>query len=98
MGKDAFDKISAGLEDAIAHARGDGKRAKARQIDLENIDVAAIRKGLGLSQDKFANAFGVSVATLRGWEQGHRHPTGPSRAFLRVIEKEPEAVLRALTA
>jgi putative transcriptional regulator len=41
---------------------------------------------------------GVSVATLRNWEQGRRHPEGPARALLRVTAEDPDAVARALGA
>ncbi len=98
MTKEAFDTIAAGLADAIAYAQGDKTRGKARVIEVPTIDVAAMRKKLGLSQDRFAAAFGVSPSTVRNWEQGRRHPEGPAKVLLRVIDKEPEAVLRALHA
>lgn len=98
MTKEAFDTIAAGLADAIAYARGDKSRGKAHVIEVPTIDVAAMRKKLGLSQDRFAAAFGVSPSTVRNWEQGRRHPEGPAKVLLRVIDKEPEAVLRALHA
>jgi putative transcriptional regulator len=62
----------------------------------EEIDVAAIRKRLGLSQAEFAGRFGFKLDALHNWEQGRRRPDGAARAFLRVIEREPEAVRRAL--
>lgn len=98
MTKEAFESIAAGLADAIAYARGDKSRGKARVVEVPTIDVAAMRKKLGLSQDRFAAAFGVSPSTVRNWEQGRRHPEGPAKVLLRVIDKEPEAVLRALHA
>ena len=49
-----------------------------------------------LSQSRFAAIIGVSVRTLQNWEQGRRKPEGPARALLRVVEREPEAVLHAL--
>ena len=92
----AFDEIAEGLQDAIAHAGGD---ASAARISVVNpLPVAAIRAKLGLSQVDFALAFGVSVATVRNWEQGRRAPRGPARALLMVIDKEPGAVRRALQA
>ena len=47
---------------------------------------------------ELANAaiFGISQKTVRNWEQGIRHPESPARVLLQVIEREPEAVLRAL--
>ena len=41
---------------------------------------------------------GVSVATLRNWEQGRRYPIGPARALLKVVSENPRAVLKALAA
>ncbi len=96
MGKEAFDTIMAGLGDAVAYAQGDTSRGKRHVVQVPAVDVAAARKKLGLSQDGFARAFGVSPGTVRNWEQGRRQPDGPARVLLRVIEKEPEAVLRAL--
>ncbi len=98
MAKEAFDSIMAGLMDAIAFADGDKSRATVHVIEVPSVDVAAARKKLGLSQDKFARAFGVSPGTIRNWEQGRRQPVGPAKVLLRVIDKEPEAVLRALHA
>ena len=64
----------------------------------EEIDVAAIRKRLGLSQGEFAARFGFKLDAVQNWEQGRRRPDGAARAFLRVIEREPEAVQRALAS
>jgi putative transcriptional regulator len=62
----------------------------------EEIDVRAIRVRLGLTQQEFAISFGFSVNTVRHWEQGRRAPEGPARAYLLVIDREPEAVRKAL--
>lgn len=61
-------------------------------------DVAAIRERLGLTQEQFARTFGIPVGTLRDWEQRRKEPDAPARALLWVIEREPEAVRRALAA
>ncbi len=90
--------ILRGLQDALAYAKGDKNRGKTHTIDIDDIDVKQARQNLGLSQDKFAATFGVSVATVRNWEQGRRRPAGAARVLLKVIEKEPEAVFRALQA
>ncbi|MCB2106903.1 MAG: helix-turn-helix domain-containing protein [Rhodobacteraceae bacterium] len=60
------------------------------------IDVAAIRAVSGLSQSAFAKACGISVHTLRNWEQGRRAPRGPARALLLAIARDPAAVIKAL--
>jgi putative transcriptional regulator len=62
------------------------------------VDVRAIRRRLGLSQGAFAARFGFALDAVQNWEQGRRRPEGAARAFLTVIEREPEAVTRALAA
>ena len=96
MSKGAFESIKAGLEDALAYARGDKSRGIGHEIEVPPVNVRAVRTKLGLSQPKFARMFRVSVATVRNWEQGRRRPEGPARVLLTVIEREPEAVRRAL--
>ncbi|MGI8782604.1 MAG: NadS family protein [Acidobacteriota bacterium] len=59
-------------------------------------DVKGVRAKLGASQSEFALMIGVSVATLRNWEQGRRTPDGPALALLRVAAKNPDAVAEAL--
>lgn len=86
--------IARGARQALGYARGarDGFIAHVP----EQVDVGAIRKRLGLSQAEFAARFGFKLDALQNWEQGRRRPEGAARAFLRVIEREPEAVQRAL--
>ena len=62
-------------------------------FSVEEPDARKIRQSYGLSQEKFARLIGISVATLRNWEQGRRSPEGPARVLLRVAAKHPEAVL-----
>ncbi len=96
MSKKASKAIKSGLEDAIAYAKGDRTRGRARKVRIEDVDVRKLRQKLNLTQQQFAEVFGVSLATLRNWEQGRRMPEGPAKVLLNVIKKEPEAVLRAL--
>ena len=98
MASKAFDKIMDGLTDALAYAEGDKSRGKVHEVEVPTVDVRAARKKLGLSQDKFAETFKISSSTVRKWEQGSRLPNGPARVLLSVIEKEPEAVKRALAS
>jgi putative transcriptional regulator len=96
MNKKLFEELKAGMEEAIAHAGGQKTAGRLRRVYVPDIDVADLRMRLGLSQEDFADAFGVSVGTIRGWEQRRREPEGPARVLLTVIDREPEAVLRAL--
>jgi putative transcriptional regulator len=91
-----FATIRDGLLDAIAHAEGEPDRGVVHRIQIPEIDVAGLRAKLGMSQERFARTFGVSVGTVRGWEQGRRRPEGAARVLLTVIDKETEAVKRAL--
>jgi putative transcriptional regulator len=67
------------------------------RVAVKPVDVRKGRKRLGLSQDDFAQAFGVSASTLRKWEQGQRTPTGAAKTLLKIVEREPRAVMRALS-
>lgn len=90
----AFDSIKKGLQQAIAHQNGVARGVKTYKPAA--IDVQALRKRIGLTQEEFAAKFAVSLGTLRHWERGDRTPHGPALVLLRVIEKEQRAVLRAL--
>lgn len=98
MARIAFEKIMAGLDDALAYADGDSSRGMAHQVKVADVDITHLREKLGLSQDRFAALFGLSARTVRNWEQGVRQPEGPARILLQVIDREPEAVMRALHA
>jgi putative transcriptional regulator len=65
MARKAFEKIMAGMEDALAYAEGDATRGVAHKVEIHEVDVAALRKRLGLSQVRFADTFGFSPKTLR---------------------------------
>lgn len=95
--RDIGKEIIEGLQEIKAWREG---RIKLRTTTVQlprAVEVPAIRKELGLSQDQFARLMGVSVATLRNWEQGRREPHGPARSLLLVASREPAAVLKALT-
>jgi putative transcriptional regulator len=88
------ESILRGARETLEYARG--ARAGYVVHVAEDVDIAAIRKRLGLSQSEFAARFGFKVDAVQNWEQGRRRPEGAARAFLRVIEREPAAVQRAL--
>lgn len=56
-------------------------------------DIAGIRERTGLSQARFAQLLGVSVRTLRDWEQGRRAPSGAARTLLIVADRNPRVLL-----
>jgi putative transcriptional regulator len=55
-------------------------------------DIAALRRFVGLTQAEFARAMGISVHTLRNWEQGRRQPEGPAIALLRIAARHPRII------
>ena len=73
-----------------------GRTKPSRVTKFKGTDVRAVRAKLGQSQTEFALMIGVSVATLRNWEQGRRKPEGPALALLRVAARNPRAVVEAL--
>lgn len=95
MTKKVFKKIMTGLEEALAHARGD-ELPNIRLHVPERIDVSRIRKRTGLSQAVFSVRIGVPVATLRNWEQGRRSPEGPARVLLAMLARNPRIVEETL--
>ena len=88
--------LIAAMEEAAAHAKGTGKVARVHTVEVP--DVRAIREGLGLSQQAFANAYRIPLATLKGWEQGRRQPDATASAYLSVITKLPQQARDVLRA
>jgi putative transcriptional regulator len=89
-------KIINGLSEALDHAKGFKTSAVEHTVTVHKIDVRAVRESLRLTQEEFALRFGFNLGTLRGWEQGRRHPDGTARVLLKVIMNAPDAVERAL--
>jgi len=91
MKKETFDELLTSLEQGGTILRG--KKAPSRSFRIDNPNVAAIRRHLGLTQQKFVKLLGISPGTLRNWEQGRRKPEGAARVLLCVAAKFPRAVL-----
>ena len=89
-------RIIEGMKEALAISRGELPKNLYKIHIPENIDVKAIREKIGLSQTSFANSFGLSVYSLRNWEQGKRYPDPAARAYLKVIEKAPDIIMKVL--
>ncbi len=69
-----------------------GKTLPARAFVVDGPNVKRLRANYQLSQAEFAALLGISVKTLRNWEQGRRAPEGPARVLLQVAAKHPDAV------
>jgi putative transcriptional regulator len=85
-----------GLRNVLAQIRGDQGDVRQHVVQVPVVDVKVARRKLQMSQDQLARVLCVSPATVRSWERGDRRPGGAVRVLLRVIEREPDAVLRAL--
>jgi putative transcriptional regulator len=79
------------LNEALAHAKGEGQAVVHAPVDPREIRTRA-----NLTQAQMAPMMGMSLSGYRKWEQGSRRVSGPAAALLRVIEREPAAVQRAL--
>ena len=75
-----------------------GERAPSCGFHVDALSIKELRSKTGLSQPKFAALLHVDVGTLRNWEQGRREPTGPAKALLMAISRDPTHVLKALAA
>jgi putative transcriptional regulator len=95
MKKSDFDGLMQGMNEANAFIRTGELKGGKIHIPAE-IDAAAIRAKTGLSQTNFSRQIGVSVATLRNWEQGRRVPDGPAQVLLRMLNQYPGIVQRTL--
>lgn len=87
-------RLIGAAREALAIARGEKKPARLH-VPPE-IDVRAIRVKLALSQDDFAAEFGFTTNQIRDWEQGRSRPLGGVRAYLMIIQRDPQAVLNIL--
>ena len=86
-----FESIKKGLEEAVEYSKG--KKVPVRIFHPEPVNVKIIRQKTRLTQDEFAAAFGISVATLRHWERGDRKPQGPALVLLNLVRRSPDTVL-----
>ncbi|MEM9079417.1 MAG: helix-turn-helix domain-containing protein [Verrucomicrobiota bacterium] len=95
MNEQDFQQLVKSVKQMGAIMRGENIPHR-KTVVVPTIDVKALRERLELTQVEFSRMIGVSVKTLQNWEQGRREPEGPAKALLRVVEREPEAVLQAL--
>ncbi len=90
-------EVEEALGEVLAHVRGEIS-LPCRIIDDPSAErIRALRERFGLSRRQFAEKFGLDVRAIQDWEQGRRVPDRAARVLLTVIEKNPEAVERALS-
>ena len=89
-------EVEAALEEVVAHVRGEVDLPCRIVDDPSAQRILALRKRMKLSRQKFADRFGLDARALQDWEQGRRVPDRAARVLLTVIDRDPEAVERAL--
>ena len=90
MNEKMFAELVASVKEGVAILRGEMN--PSRLFHLDRLDIKRIREGYNLTQPEFAAMLGISVRTLRNWEQGRRVPEGPAMVLLQVAAKHPEAL------
>lgn len=90
MKEELFNELVASVREGGAILQGKSKPSRTFASDGPNIK--RIRALYRLSQGQFAALLGISVGTLRNWEQGRRTPDGPARVLLQVAARHPEVV------
>jgi putative transcriptional regulator len=90
MKDELFDELVASVREGGKILRGDAKPTRTFAVEMPN--VKEIRNSYKLTQDEFAALLGISVKTLRNWEQGRRAPEGAARVLLQVAAKHPEVI------
>ncbi len=89
-------EIEAALGEVLAHVRGETALPCRIVDDPAAGRIVALRKRMKLSRQKFADRFGLDARAIQDWEQGRRVPDRAARVLLTVIDREPDAVMRAL--
>jgi putative transcriptional regulator len=95
MNDDMFAELIESTTQAVLISKG--KLEPSRKFMIDTPDIAAIRKSTEKSQEEFARMIGVSVGTLRNWEQGRRKPDGPALALLKIVSADPVYVEKVLS-
>jgi putative transcriptional regulator len=90
------EEILQGARESLGAIKGD--TTAVRVTIIPRIDVGEIRRRLKMTQAEFSRAFGLSLDSVKNWEQGHRSPEGPAKVLLAVIAKDPQSVQKALAS
>ena len=95
MDSDMFNDLLESTKQAVSISKND--MPASRRFTMTPPDISALRKTTDKSQEEFAQMIGVSVATLRNWEQGRRTPVGPALALLKIVSADPAYVEKVLS-
>ena len=94
MNDTMFDELLESTKQAVAISKN--TLSASRRFTIDPPDIVAIRNTTDKSQEDFARMIGVSVGTLRNWEQGRRKPEGPALALLKIVSADPAYVEKIL--
>ena len=89
MNKKNFNTLLESMREGAQILRGERRPSRRFVVAIKD-DVHFVRQTFHASQDTFAKFMGVSVSTLRNWEQGRRRPTGAARVLLTIALRQPE--------
>lgn len=93
MKEELFRELTESIKQAGEIRRG--KMPASAKTDIADPDARQIRKKYNMNQQDFAALLGISVGTLRNWEQGRRKPHGPAKVLLKIAENNPEVILES---
>ena len=88
------EKTAKGMKDVLDYDAGRQHRGRVSRVTIGDVNVKVIRDRLNLTQEEFAERFGLSLATLKNWEQGRRSPEESAKTLLHLIESQPKLVER----
>lgn len=97
MDKELFQELESNLKEAVRVTKG-RPAPKTVYVMLTPADIKAIRQKTRMSQAVFAQAFHLSIDTIKGWEQGKRSPDAAATNYLRMIEADPDFVQKTIAA
>lgn len=86
------EKTVKAMKDVLDYDSGRQFRGRVARVTIGDVNVRVIRDHLSLTQEEFAERFGLSLATLKNWEQGRRAPEESAKTLLRLIESQPKLV------
>ena len=89
-----FNELIESMKEAAKICKGEAK--PSRVFRIEPVNVKSVREKSEKTQESFANMLGVSVHTLRNWEQGRRKPDGAAMTLLRIVDADPSYVEKIL--
>ena len=94
MNNEMFDELVESMKEAVSISKGETE--PSRVFSYSPMNIKEIRERTGKSQKDFADMIGVSLGTLRNWEQGRRYPEGAALTLLKVVSADPAYVAKIL--